>query len=163
MPRVAGKGKNIKGKDVSSTERSTEAKKGKKVGAKEGRRGRDSSGGGESGAEKATNSSNRHSECSASEAPVSLHPTPEKKKKKKKRKKRRSKSSSGADAGADASGSQKEGDLVTNTAAGFENVEEGKCEEGGGEKRKGCKDCLMENCTGAVTLYRYRHPNFLHI
>ena len=155
MPRVVGQGKNIKGKDVSSTERSTEAKKGKKVGAKEGRRGRDSSGGGESGAEKAANSSNRHSECSASEAPVSLHPTPERKKKKK-RKKRRSKSS-------DASGSQKEGDLVTNTATVYENVEEGKCEEGGGEKRKGCKDCLMENCTGAVTLYRYMHPNFLHI
>ena len=140
-----------KGKDVRPTERSTE-------GAKEGRRSQSSEGGGggsgggggrgggRGGAGKTTN---RHSECSASEAPVSLHPTPERKKKKKRRK-RRSKSSS--EAGADASAVQKEGDIVTNNA-GSENALV-KAEEGV-EPRKGCKDCLMENCTGAVTLYRW--------
>ena len=131
-----------KGKDVRPTERSTE-------GAKEGRRSQSSEGGGGGGRGGAGKTTNRHSECSASEAPVSLHPTPERKKKKKRRK-RRSKSSSEADA--DASAVQKEGDIVTNNA-GSENALV-KAEEGV-EPRKGCKDCLMENCTGAVTLYRW--------
>ena len=153
MPRKVVTGKESKGKDVRPTERSREAKK---EGAKEGRRSESSEGGGggsgggggrgggRGGAGKTTN---RHSECSASEAPVSLHPTPERKKKKKRRK-RRSKSSSEADASA----VQKEGEIVTNNA-GSENALV-KAEEGV-EQRKGCKDCLMENCTGAVTLYRW--------
>ena len=138
MPRKVVTGKESKGKEVRPTERSTE-------GAKEGRRSQSSErGGGGGGAGKTTN---RHSECSASEAPVSLHPTPERKKKKKRRK-RRSKSSSEADASA----VQKEGEIVTNNA-GSENALV-KAEEGV-DQRKGCKDCLMENCTGAVTLYRW--------
>ena len=135
------------------------AEEAKKEGAKEGRRSESSEGGGGvgggggrgGGRGVAGKTTNRHSECSASEAPVSLHPTPERKKKKKRRK-RRSKSSSEADVGAVASGSQKEGGIVTNNA-GSENALV-KPEEGV-EPRKGCKDCLMENCTGAVTLYRW--------
>ena len=154
MPKIIGKGKESKGNDVSSTERSIEAiKKGKKEGAKVGgvrnSRRTDSSGREKVG----MTSSNRHSECSASEAPVSLHPTPERKKKKKKRRKRRSKSSAGADAATDPSGSQNEGDIVTNIH-GSEDAGR-KSEEEKSEKRKGCKDCLMEHCTGAVTLYRF--------
>ena len=142
MPRKVVTGKESKGKDVRPTERSRE-------GAKEGRRSESSEGGGGRGG--AGKTTNRHSECSASEAPVSLHPTPERKKKKKRRK-RRSKSSSETDAGAGGSAVQKEGDIVTNNA-GSENALV-KAEEGV-EPRKGCKDCLMENCTGAVTLYRW--------
>ena len=161
MPKIVGKGKESKGNDISSTERSIEAvKKGKKEGAKDegirnSKRTQSSGGGGgSSGREKVgMTSSNRHSECSASGAPVSLHPTLERKKKKKKRRKRRSKSSAGADAATDPSGSQNEGDIVTNIH-GSEDAGR-KSEEEKSEKRKGCKDCLMEHCTGAVTLYRF--------
>ena len=103
-----------------------------------------SSGG--SGSEK-NSSTHRHSECSASEAPVSLHPTPERKKKKKRRRSR-NKSSSEADTGN--AGVQHE---VETSNQESEPVE-------GQEQRKGCKDCLMENCTGAVTLYRCFANNF---
>lgn len=135
-------------KDIIAAERSKSVQKGEK-GGKDGvgRKSRPTQRSDGDGSEKVANLSNRHSECSASETPVSLHPTPERKKKKKKKRKKRSKSLSETVSGTE---SQIEGNVVSKSP-GSENVE-GKAEE---EKRKGCKDCLMENCTGAVTLYRW--------
>ena len=80
---------------------------------------------------------NNHSACSHGDsAPASLHPTPKKKKKKRRRRKKTK----------EVTEEISEGEGLTNE--GFEIVEEKL------DKRPGCKDCLMENCRGAVTLYK---------